>query len=136
MSNALCSAKLAGQSVKLFSKRAKGDHFEAAALDYLQRRGLKLVERNFNVRCGEIDLILTHGSTLVFVEVRYRKSQNFGHAAETVNPAKMRKLIKTANLWLMKHNHSVHETDFRFDLVAIHNDGRDIEWIQNAITQG
>lgn len=74
--------------------------------------------------------------TIVFVEVRYRKSQTYGHAAETVTYNKAKKLIRAANVWLMKNGLSVHSTDFRFDLVAIHQQGDKVEWIKNAITQG
>ncbi|WP_443088781.1 YraN family protein [Vibrio sp. M250220] len=118
------------------NKREHGQHYEAAAQKYLTGCGLSLIERNFLAKAGEIDLIMRDGTTIVFVEVRYRKSQSFGHAAETVTPSKIRKLIKTANVWLMKSGLSVYSTDFRFDLVAIHNHGHQIEWLKNVITQG
>ncbi|MFB9135198.1 YraN family protein [Vibrio sp. AK197] len=122
--------------MKLFSRRATGQAYEAAAEKYLQGCGLVIIERNFQVRGGELDLIMRDGTTTVFVEVRYRNSQQYGHAAETVTPAKIKRLMKTATLWLMKQGLSVHSTDFRFDLVAIHQQGKQIEWIKNVITQG
>ena len=76
------------------------------------------------------------GQSIVFVEVRYRKNQNYGHAAETVTFTKQQRLIKAANLWLLKQGLSIHSTDIRFDLVAIHQNGKQVEWIKNAITQG
>ncbi len=120
----------------LFNRRAQGQLYEAAAEKYLQGCGLVIIERNFQVRGGELDLIMRDGDTTVFVEVRYRQSQQYGHAAETVTPTKMNKLVKAANLWLMKQGLSVHSTDFRFDLVAIHQQGKQIEWIKNVINQG
>tara|TARA_Y100001956_G_scaffold82350_1_gene102899 strand:+ start:3016 stop:3381 length:366 start_codon:yes stop_codon:yes gene_type:complete len=120
----------------LRSKRSTGQQYEAAAEKYLISCGLSLIERNFHAKGGEIDLIMRNGSTIVFVEVRYRTQQTFGHAAETVTRNKIQKLIKTANVWLMKKGLSVYSTDFRFDLVAIHQHGKQVEWIKNAITQG
>lgn len=120
----------------LLSKRSQGQHYEAAAERYLISCGLSLIERNFLVKGGELDLVMRDGSSIVFVEVRYRKNQSYGHAAETVTHSKMTKLIRAANVWLMKNNLSVHSTDFRFDLVAIHRKGEQVEWIKNAITQG
>ncbi|MGY3686061.1 YraN family protein [Vibrio coralliilyticus] len=118
------------------SKRQSGEHYEALAEQYLIRQGLSPIERNFHSKSGELDLIMQEGSTIVFVEVRYRSNQHYGHAAETVTQSKMHKLIKTANVWLMKQGKSAHTTDFRFDLVAMHQQGKQIEWIKNAITQG
>ncbi|KGY13684.1 endonuclease [Vibrio tubiashii] len=118
------------------NKRAQGQHYEAVAEKYLIGCGLSPIERNFLIKGGELDLIMKHGETIVFVEVRYRLSQAYGHAAETVTTGKVRKLVKAATLWLAKNGLSIHSTDFRFDLVAIHQHGKQIEWIKNAITQG
>lgn len=120
----------------LLSKRSKGQHYEAAAEKYLLACGLTLIERNFLAKGGELDLIMQDGPTTVFVEVRYRNNQSYGHAAETITRSKMTKLIRAANMWLLKNNLSLHSTDFRFDVIAIHQQGENIEWIKNAITQG
>ena len=128
--------KLAGLNSKLRSKRNTGQYYEAAAEKHLSACGLELIERNFLAKSGEIDLVMRDGAAIVFVEVRYRSSQAFGHAAETVTYRKMKKLQKAASIWLMKQGMSIHSTDFRFDVVAIHQQGQQIEWIKNAITQG
>lgn len=120
----------------LFSQRRTGQHYETMAADYLTRHQLQLVEKNFTTRAGEIDLIMRHGSCLVFVEVKYRKNQAYGHAAEMVTTNKKSRLIKAANWWMLKRGLNADTTDFRFDVVAIHQNGLDIEWIKNAITQG
>ncbi|CCN47196.1 putative Restriction endonuclease, type II-like [Vibrio nigripulchritudo MADA3029] len=122
--------------MKLFNRRALGEKYEALASKHLIGKGLSLIESNFNTKVGELDLIMSEQNTLVFVEVKYRKQSQFGHAAEIVTPAKQKKIVKTAMLWLRKNNLSPYNTDFRFDVVAIHDNGRDIEWIKNAITQG
>lgn len=128
--------KLVGRSIALFSRRNTGLHYEQVAADYLSRHALRLLEKNFTTRVGEIDLVMRDGSCLVFVEVKYRKNQSYGHAAEMVTSHKKTRLIKAANWWMLKHGLSVDNTDFRFDVVAIHDNGQHIEWIKNAITQG
>ncbi|PMH39795.1 YraN family protein [Vibrio sp. 10N.286.49.B3] len=116
--------------------RQIGNQYETLAEQYLARQGLILLKRNFIAKCGEIDLIMRDTNTLVFIEVKYRKHTQYGHAAQAVNAKKRQRLINTAQLWLIKNNLSVHSTDFRFDVMAIHDSGKEIEWIKNAITQG
>lgn len=120
----------------LFSRRKIGNHYEELANKYLVRQGFCLIEQNFSAKCGEIDLIMRDQNTIVFIEVKYRKNTSYGHAAEMVTSSKIRKLIKTANVWLLKQGLSAHSTDFRFDVIAIEQNGDNIEWIKNAITQG
>ncbi len=112
-----------------------GNRYEALALEYLQHQGLSLVEQNFTTKFGEIDLIMRDNDTHVFVEVKYRNMDQFGHAAEFVNRSKSRKLIKTAYVWLNKQGLAPQSASFRFDVIAIHQTGNDINWIKNAITQ-
>lgn len=130
------NVKSAGPNTAVRNKRAHGEHYERLAEQHLLSQGLVALERNFTAKSGELDLIMSDGDAIVFVEVRYRKSTSFGHAAETVTYSKMQKLVRAANVWLIKHGLSVHDTHFRFDLVAIHEQGSQIEWIKNAITQG
>ena len=136
MSSVLYSEKLAGQNMGLFSRRETGQQYEQLAADYLSRQGLQFLEKNFHTRCGELDLIMREGTCLVFVEVKYRKNQTHGHAAESITHQKKARLIKTANWWMLKHGFNAESTRFRFDVVAIHHYGQHIEWIKNAITQG
>ncbi|ENM5739643.1 YraN family protein [Vibrio mimicus] len=118
------------------NSRHQGNHYEQMAADYLRRQGLSLVTQNVNYRLGELDLVMRDGSTLVFVEVRYRASTSYGHAAETVTPSKRVRLIKAANCWMLANKINSHSADFRFDVVAIHQQGQHIEWLKNAITEG
>ncbi len=135
MNNASYNERSVGRSMTLFNKREIGNKYEALANQYLSRQGLNLIEHNFTTKFGEIDLIMRDKDTTVFVEVKYRKHNKFGDAAEFVNHSKRLKLIKTAYVWLSRQNRSPHSTSFRFDVVAIHQDGTDINWIKNAITQ-
>ncbi len=120
----------------LFNKRQIGDQYETLAKQYLQRQGLRFIAQNFLTKVGEIDLIFQQGETIVFVEVKYRNNDRFGSAAEMVTRAKMRKLVKTAQIWLSQQKRMAQNIDYRFDVVAIHDSGRDINWIQNAISEG
>jgi putative endonuclease len=108
-----------------------GQQAEQQALDFLQSHGLKLQERNFRCKTGEIDLVMRDAETLVFVEVRFRQSNDFGRALETVTHKKQRKLIATANRYLqMKHI----DRACRFDIIALNGAGATpVEWIKNAI---
>ncbi|MBT2970061.1 MAG: YraN family protein [gamma proteobacterium symbiont of Ctena orbiculata] len=108
-----------------------GQQAEQQALDFLQRRGLKLLQRNFRCKTGEIDLVMREAETLVFVEVRYRQTNDYGRALETVTASKQRKLLATANRYLqMKRLDSA----CRFDIIALNGSGSTpIEWIKNAI---
>ncbi len=117
------------------STKAIGSNYEQTALSYLISQGLKPVARNFNCRGGELDLIMRDKQAFVFVEVKYRKNQLHGHAAEAVTPTKTRRLIKASTVWLMKNGYSFYDTEFRFDVIAIHDEGNHIEWFKNAITQ-
>jgi putative endonuclease len=118
------------------NKRRIGQEYEILAHQYLAKQGLSLIEKNFLTNGGELDLIMKDLDCIIFVEVRYRKSALFGHAAETVTASKRKNIVKAANTWLLKHGLSIHSTQIRFDVVAIHNNGQQIEWIKNAINQG
>lgn len=112
-----------------------GEIAEHHALQYLQARQLKLVEKNYRCGLGEIDLIMEHGEALVFVEVRFRKNRAFGSAAETVTPAKQTKVRAAARHYLMSKGIG-ESRPMRFDIVAIDgapNRGEDTtQWLQNA----
>ncbi len=94
---------------------------EARALDLLQQAGLELLARNFRSRFGEIDLVMRDGATIVFVEVRHRASARFGSAAETIGPAKQRRLRLTAQ-WYLARSGLGERYICRFDVVT--SDGR------------
>jgi putative endonuclease len=116
------------------TRQAIGRHAEQLAEHYLTQQGLRLLERNFRCRSGEIDLIMTDNETVVFVEVRYRKHQSFGGAAASVDQRKQRRLLLAAQHYLQRSNNM--ERLCRFDVVAISpaTDGQNnVQWISNAI---
>ena len=119
------------------STKAAGDSAESLALAWLQARGLVLVERNYRVargpgaRGGEIDLVLRdRDGTLVFVEVRSRRSAAQGGAAASVGAAKQRALVYAAQHYLMRFDVL---PACRFDVVAV--EGGRVEWLQGAFGQ-
>ena len=113
--------------------RHQGDIIEQQALDYLLEHKLKLLERNYAGRQGEIDLIMLDGKTLTFVEVRYRRSRQHGSSAESVDWRKQQKLISTAQLFLQTHK-KLQNHVCRFDVIACSPEqhGTKIEWIKDA----
>ena len=80
-----------GHNTLTKNKRRIGDKYELLAHQYLTRQGLSLIEKNFSTNGGELDLIMKDLDCIIFVEVRYRKSKSFGHAAETVTASKIKK---------------------------------------------
>ena len=109
-----------------------GQQAEQLACDYLIHHDLTLLTRNYHCRRGEIDLIMQGGETLVFVEVRYRKSAAFGSALESVNYKKQQKIIVTAEHYISQQS-SIFE-QYRFDVIAIDSnlDLNDIVWVKEA----
>ncbi len=118
--------------MRLFGKTSseQGNAAEEQARRYLEGQGLRTVARNVRGRFGELDLIMQQGQSLVFVEVRYRRSSSFGGAIASVDAKKQRKLIATAQGYLQQHPH---DGPCRFDVVALDNRPNGIEWLQNAI---
>jgi putative endonuclease len=110
-----------------------GLHFEKLALKYLKKHKLKLLHQNYHCRLGEIDLIMQDKDCLVFVEVRYRKSRDFGAGLDTVNASKQRKLILTAQHYLVQMG-MYENTATRFDVVSITQPDNkpELSWIKNA----
>lgn len=118
---------------KPFSKRAQGSLYEQQARRFLEAQGLRFVEANATFKNGELDLVMQAGETIVFVEVRQRKSNRFGSAVESVDYRKQQKWQNAANLWLIKHkNQSLETANCRFDVVAFEGNQTPI-WIPNFL---
>jgi len=101
---------------------------EALAARFLTARGLAVVDRNYRCRAGEIDLIVRDGRTLVFVEVRLRRNQAFGGAAESITATKRRRLRLAAQHYLLG---LAREPPCRFDAILLDGLGAgNIEWLR------
>lgn len=95
------------------------------------RRGLTIVGRNFRTRAGEIDLIARDGGTLVFVEVRMRRSQRFGGAIESITAAKRARLVAAANGYLAMIGR---EPPCRFDAILMDGfDAGTLSWQRDIL---
>jgi putative endonuclease len=109
-----------------------GIEAEKLAATFLANHGLKLVTQNYHCRFGEIDLIMTDASTLVFIEVKLRSGSQFGGAAASITRQKQQKLILTAQHYLQQTNYKT-EPACRFDAILMPKTNlQHIEWIRNA----
>lgn len=111
---------------------------EHLALRYLRARGLKLICRNHFAKTGEIDLIMTdRATTLVFIEVRYRRNNVYGSPLATITASKQRKIRHAAAHFLALHP-QYYTLNCRFDAVGISAVEGDpngkIEWVENAFS--
>ena len=113
--------------------KRKGLQYESLAKKHLLKQGLTLFQQNYHSRFGEIDLVMLEGNTVCFIEVKYRKSQDFGGAASAISYSKRQKIIKTA-LIFMSENQKLANRAMRFDALMLQQIDQDINinWIQNA----
>lgn len=112
-----------------------GEEAEALALKFLQSQGLTLITKNWHCPYGEIDLIMLNHKQLHFIEVRFRKQSQWGLAQETVTHVKQQKLIKTAMLFLQKHQQYAIK-HCQFDIIAINGNlnRANLTWLTNAFS--
>ncbi|HXS74044.1 MAG TPA: YraN family protein [Rhodanobacteraceae bacterium] len=113
--------------------RASGATFEQAALEHLQRAGLRLLARNFGTRFGELDLVMREAQAVVFVEVRYRRHRDFGGGAASVGTAKRERITRAAQAFLQAHP-ALAALPCRFDVVAFDGEAHlaDCDWVRAA----
>ncbi|MFO1436275.1 MAG: YraN family protein [Gammaproteobacteria bacterium] len=115
-----------------------GRRAEALAESHLQHHGLKTLARNHRFARGEIDIVMLDGSTVVFVEVRYRKRSDYGSASESVFDIKQRRLIMAAQHFLQAQS-KYSNLPCRFDVAIVSaaadgtlQEGAAVEWIRDA----
>lgn len=116
--------------MRLSPRQRLGQQGENRALEYLTEQGLKLIERNYRCRLGELDLIMRDGECVVIVEVRQRTRGDYGGALASISPAKQRRIIQAARHLLMIKP-ALAEAPVRFDVVGIDPQGR-TRWIRDA----
>ena len=121
------------------SKRQRGQFFEDLALAFLEKKGHKLIQKNFRTTRSEIDLILENRDFIVFVEVKYRTNLTFGYPAESVNQQKIKRIRHAASCFFQNYGYCQKEA--RFDVIGItpKKESRlniktayDFDWIKNA----
>lgn len=109
-----------------------GEKGESIAVNCLKKQGYRIIELNYRTKLGEIDIIAKQGGSLVFIEVKARKSSRFGRPELAVTPKKQRKISMVALYYLKSTKQS--NAKARFDVVAINStdDGPNIKIIKNA----
>lgn len=116
-------------------KKAIGYNAETLALQFLQKHNLLLLKRNYQTKCGEIDLIMKDKEYTVFVEVKFRQSDQYGDPLHLVPCQKQKRIIRAAKQFLLEKN--LYETAYgRFDVIGmLQKDPTkpvEITWIKNA----
>ena len=129
---------LAGSAWDLHDLREAADHpssrdtgriGEDQAVRFLEKKGVRILERNFRARQGEIDIVASQEGVIVFAEVKYRKNLRFGDPAEAVGPEKQKNICEAALYYLHRRGYST-QTPVRFDVLAVTGEG--IRWIKDA----
>ena len=114
------------------NNREKGNLGEEQALQYLLKKGYKLIDKNWHYsRNAELDLIMQDGKTLVFVEVKKRSNLNYGHPFEAITPNKIKNIKLAANAYLSTQTHKLSTKNFRIDGIAIVQNPFSIEHLEN-----
>lgn len=110
---------------------------EEIACRGLASRGLEIIERNYRCSAGEMDVVARAPGRWIFVEVKTRRGNRYGTAAEAVNARKQRKLIEVAETYMQEH--ALVDVDWRIDVVAVDMDeqGRLLrtDVIENAVSR-
>ena len=116
-----------------FNKREFGENLEKLAAQQLVRQGLKIVTENYLCKMGEIDIIARDNQDLVFIEVRYRKSEAYGGSIASVDKKKQKRVVLAASHYLQKHK-LTNKVACRFDVFAITGSLNQLRynWIKGA----
>lgn len=99
------------------NNKSIGNYGEDLACEYLKKQGYKILERNYRIRGGEIDIVCKDGGYLVFVEVKTRWSHDYGPPSESITPWKIKFLIKAAKFYVNKIGWG--DGPYRLDFVGI-----------------
>ena len=100
------------------NRRTVGGEYEKRAGDYLIQQGYRILEYNFRCRSGEIDIIAEEGNSLVFAEVKYRRTAACGNPLEAVGKRKQQSISRTAAYYCLSHGYGT-DTPCRFDVIAV-----------------
>lgn len=109
------------------NRRTTGTAYEKIAADYLQNQGIKIKEMNYRISQGEVDIVGEDRETIIFIEVKYRKTASYGQPWEAVSGNKQKKICKVASQYCYSKRI---KKQVRYDIVSIC--GEEILWFQNA----
>ncbi len=121
--------KILAGSPRSAQNRETGRRGEEEAVRFLQKKGVKILERNFQDRDGEIDIIAQEDGVLLFIEVKYRRNDRYGEPEEAVTPEKQRNICRTALYYLHKTKRGT-QGPMRFDVISVTDVS--IRWIRGA----
>ena len=107
-----------------------GQKSEELAAGYLKKQGYEILQRNYRTRLGEIDIIARDDQTIVFVEVKARRTERAGSVKASITKTKKMKITRLAQYYLKQSGG--YNRKARFDVVMIKGDGESIELIRNA----
>ncbi len=110
------------------NNRKKGRNYELKTAEYLQNNSFQILDMNYNCRFGEVDIIAKEQEELVFIEVKYRMNDKYGHPSEAINFYKKRNIINVSRWYI--HENKLYETNIRYD-VAIWLNGK-LEYYKGA----
>ncbi len=115
---------------------AFGKAGEKAAVDFIKKKGYRILKKNFRSAVGEIDIIAEHERAVVFIEVKTRSSDKYGHPFDAITPAKQKKIAQTAQSFISRYK--AKNRDLRFDVVAVtgeagETDSLKVELLQDAL---
>ncbi len=111
------------------NKRKTGEKYEEIATQWLLKQGVRILERNFRCRFGEIDVIGRHEGYLIFIEVKYRADNSKGYPSEAVGLSKQKTICKVADFYRTTKKYT-EDHPVRYDVIDIC--GNDLKWYQNA----
>lgn len=112
------------------NKVLKGKTGEDIAADYLKKMGYEIIMRNFRTEIGEIDIIAAGEGFLVFAEVKMRKNNDMGFAAEAVTVPKIKKICQVASQYMAKFG--ISDVDVRFDVIEVYFEQKEVNHIKDA----
>ena len=111
------------------NKRKLGNDYEDKACEYLLSEGYEILDRNFRSKKGEIDIVARDKNVLVFIEVKYRRSKEYGYSAEAVNTKKQMVIYRVAEVYLA-YKKEYYGMPCRFDVIGF--DDKKLNHIKNA----
>ena len=115
--------------VIILNTREIGNKYENKSVETLVKEAYKILERNYQNRFGEIDIIAEKNKELVFIEVKYRKTSKFGYGYEAVDRRKIMKILKLANYYIQSKKYQNYK--IRFDCMSYLGDK--LDWIKDIV---
>jgi len=115
--------------VIILNTREIGNKYEDKSIETLVKEAYRILERNYQNRFGEIDIIAEKNKEIVFIEVKYRKTSKFGYGYEAVDRRKIMKILKLANYYIQSKKYQNYK--IRFDCMSYLGD--ELDWIKDIV---